>query len=202
MKIRYIGIPLVIGLVIFGLIYVKQRMKEETNRLRAQREMQGISVDGRVVQDVEQISLISSKGIFSTDITAQDVFDLGAFLEGNEQSIVSSYVEAYYRVSKSLNIQCEYYEITATKITLEEIINNEPGTYVEVIYSNPHTFRFANKPDWILEETRHFLFRVEDGSFWYGSEKDGFSQYAAYSNGERSYQIDSDFISLVEGEIN
>ena len=199
MKLRYMVIFLFIGLALFGMLAVKQKLKQETQRLREENEYQGLSMSGTVLLDVERINLISAKGILSSEITEKDVFNLEAFVEQGGASTISEYLEAYYLVRTALNEQCMFYEIMDVEKTVEEV-SGAPGTYVEIIFQNPHTFRFAQQRDWIMEETRHLLFNAEDGTLWYGTDPGSFSYCAIYSNEENSYRKDSDFISLVEGE--
>ncbi|MBQ9991770.1 MAG: hypothetical protein IJP31_12675 [Lachnospiraceae bacterium] len=56
--------------------------------------------------------------------------------------------------------------------------------------------------DWIMEEVRHLLYNVENGTLWYGSEPENFSHCAVYSGGVIPFLPESDFISLVKGEFH
>lgn len=202
MKLSHMVIPVMIILAILSVFSVKRGLEKETNRLREEKKYQGISMEGEVVWDVETINLISSEGVFSADITAQDIFNLEAFVESRSEQVVSGYVEAYYRVRESLNNWCAFYEIEKIAETPEKIKESFPSTYVEIIYGNPHTFRFRERKDWVLEEVKHLLYDVEKGTLWYGSEVGSFSYRAFYSAQDLSFAVDSDFISLVKGEFH
>lgn len=89
------------------------------------------------------------------------------------------------------------YIMESQSINMESIVE-EDKTYIEVEYAEPQLFRFYNNTSWEMVDVRYLVFCIEDGTLWYGSDKDVIEYFAYYADTDSLYQPDGDLLYEVD----
>ena len=150
--------------------------------------------NGDAIQEAEN-AYYSGIGNNEEEIAAVSMLNI--YSNGMEfdalNSDTSDYSTWYAWMGIDISNGAAHYKLESQSVDLNTIIEADK-TYIEVEFANPQVFRFANNPSWEMENVGYLVFCVEDGTMWYGSNRDSLENCAFYDNADGQYQIDNDLV--------
>lgn len=82
-----------------------------------------------------------------------------------------------------------------------ELTADHDDLWLEVVYSEPQTFRFENNPELAIEDAVHLLYSMDDGTLFYGTDPETLTVCWRYNDSEGSFQPDEvreEMVQMIE----
>lgn len=148
-------------------------------------------------QEEEYFTEIGNREEEVSAVTEFRIYQNGKVFDALEDS--SADWETWYRwMGNDIGSAASRYQIQNISGNVEEIAEaGNDKTYMEVFYNKPQEFQFYNKPEWEMKGIVHIVFCIEDGSLWYGSDKNSLEKYAGYVDEEYPFPVNESLKSEI-----
>ena len=94
----------------------------------------------------------------------------------------------YSWMGESVSNMALYYISKPQNCKTEEIVTSNSGPYIEVVFQDEQFFSFCNNKEWNLENVKHLVYCIKDGTLWYGTDKDKLEYCSYYGNEDFEFQ--------------
>lgn len=150
----------------------------------------------------EQQSVIYSEmGISETEIN--DIAQISFYTYGDETEITDStiYAQLYAFIGIDISNNISSYVNNEYDNNLNNIIENSYKEYLEILFNEKHNFTFYNNEDLVLEDVRHILYDLNDGTIYFGKDSsDNLTNVLKYENKEYPFKINQKIYEIINNK--
>lgn len=130
-----------------------------------------------------------------------DISKMLIYSNGTEKDITTSEVlwEIYPNMGTDISNAASSYVQNVYNDNINNIIENTDGEYLEIFFNSTHRFTFYNNHNLVLENVRHILYDLNDGTIYIGEDNsDNFSNILKYENKEYPFKINQNIYETIK----
>lgn len=154
--------------------------------------------NGDAIQ-VQEYAMYSEIGSAEDEIT--DISKMLIYNNGTEKDITDSEIlwEIYPQIGVDISNMASCYVQQGYGDNINNIIKNTNDKYLEIFFNNIHRFTFYNNHELILENVRHILYNLNDGTIYSGEDdSNNFTNVFKYEDNEYPFKINQNIYEMIK----
>lgn len=154
--------------------------------------------NGDAIQAQEDI-MYSEIGRNEDEIT--DISKMLIYNNGTEKYITDSEIlwEIYFNIGIDISNRASCYVPKGYGDNINNIIKSTDDKYLEIFFNSTHRFTFYNNHDLILENVKHILYNLNDGTMYIGEDdSNNFINIFKYEDEEYPFKINQNIYEIIK----